>query len=152
MPKTPTVTVDGETVSTAKPAGILANDKNCVAMTFSCLMKTGVYPTINYFVMKGWISKASDLENDNQWSKVITGLGLEERYDKTGWAAVKTGMKGFPDGRYFACTHGKPGHAFAIIKHGNGIGLNANNQEKEDTSYHHSLKEDTSVSVWGPRH
>ncbi|MBT2321870.1 hypothetical protein J7E62_05805 [Variovorax paradoxus] len=150
-----------ETLDYSQPASMLPYDKNCVAMTFSRLLGVGVYPAINFLLKKGWISKASDLENDTIIDTVIKKLDLTERYVDTAWTTVKVGMKGMPDGRYYATNWGPSGsaggkgHAFTIIKKG-GVGIFGNNQEvkksaqKESRPYHQTLRETHRVSVYGP--
>jgi hypothetical protein len=153
--------ISGETLDYTQPANMLLYDKNCVAMTFSRLLGVGVYPTINFMIKQGWIRKASDLENDGTINTVIEKLALQERYKDTSWTAVKVGMKGMPDGRYYATnwgpggSSGGKGHAFSIIKNG-GIGIYGNNQEVKKSEqakskpYHQALNETHLVSVYGP--
>jgi len=153
--------LENQKLDYSQPSNILPYDKNCVAMTFSRLLGVGVYPTINFFLQKGWISKASDLENDGMINKIIKELNLAECYVDSSWAAVKTGMQGYKDGRYFATNWGPSGsaggngHAFAIIKKG-GIGVYGNNQEVKQSSngssrpYHQAINETHKISVYGP--
>ncbi|MHB1058854.1 MAG: hypothetical protein ACYC0F_13335 [Rhodanobacter sp.] len=153
--------MSGEVLDYKQPSNMLAYDKNCVAMTFSRLLGVGVYPAINFLMKKGWIGKASDLENDTTINTVIEKLGLEERYVDTPWVTVKVGMKGMPDGRYYATnwgpagSSGGKGHAFSIIKKG-GVGIYGNNQEvkkserNESKPYHQALHVTHKVSVYGP--
>jgi hypothetical protein len=153
--------ISNETLDYSQPANMLPYDKNCVAMTFSRLLGVGVYPAINFLLKKGWIKKASDLENDTTIDTVIKNLDLKERYVDAAWTTVKVGMKGMPDGRYYATnwgpggSSGGKGHAFSIIKNG-GVGIYGNNQEvkkseqREAKPYHQSLHETHLVSVYGP--
>ena len=101
-----------ETLDDSQPADLLPYDKNCVAMTFSRLLGVGVYPTINFLKKKGRISKASDLkvsdlENDSTIETAIGKLEWPRRYLDTPWESVKVGMKGMPDGRYYATNWGR---------------------------------------------
>jgi hypothetical protein len=147
--------LNGVTLDNSQPENLLAYDKNCVAMTFSRLLGVGVYPTINFFLAKGWIKKASDLENDSAIEKVAKELGLDEKYKNTAWSAVKTGMKGHSDGRYFAINRttnpDSTGHAFALIINGSSVGVVGNNQEgPNEKAYNSKIKDIHLVSVYGP--
>jgi hypothetical protein len=153
--------ISQETLDYSQPENMLLYDKNCVAMTFSRLLGVGVYPAINFLLKKGWIKKASDLENDTTIDTVIQNLDLEARYVDAAWTTVKVGMKGMPDGRYYATnwgpggSKGGKGHAFSIIKKG-GVGIYGNNQEvkkseqRDSRPYHQALHETHLVSVYGP--
>ncbi|MBD8879558.1 hypothetical protein IHE49_03580 [Rhodanobacter sp. 7MK24] len=153
--------ITGEALDYSQPDGMLPYDKNCVAMTFSRLLGVGVYPTINFLIRKGWITRASDLENDTTINKVIEKLALAARYADTPWETVKVGMQGMQDGRYYATNWGPSGssggrgHAFAIVKKG-GIGVYGNNQEVKQSEsspsrpYHQSIHATHKISVYGP--
>jgi hypothetical protein len=144
----------GVDLDKSQPSSMLGYDKNCVAMTFSRLLGVGVYATVNFFLQKGWIKNASDLEHDNAIDTVVGHLSLEEKYENTSWATVKTGMKGHPDGRYFAVNRGAntgaTGHAFAIIINQGSVGVYGNNAEKKNNPYHSQINDSHKISVYGP--
>ncbi|MEM7211812.1 MAG: hypothetical protein AAF479_07965 [Pseudomonadota bacterium] len=122
----------------AMPSDMLPYDKNCVAMSFSRCMGVGVYAAINFFLDKGWISSAADLENDTSMSNVLKGMDMTKIYDHEPWSKVKSGLKGRPDGRYFAVNTGVKdsgfdGHAIAIIKKG-ALGVVGNNQDTKGSN------------------
>ncbi|HEV2150210.1 MAG TPA: hypothetical protein VGR37_22620 [Longimicrobiaceae bacterium] len=151
----PATILTGETLNNHVVKDMLPYDKNCVAMAFSRVLGIGVYATLNHFVSKQWISRASDLENINKLDKVLKGLGLKACYDDKTWS-IETGMKGQGDGRYFAVNWGvngktgsdPKGHAFAIVKKG-GIGIAGNNAEATSRPYHGEIM-DHKISVFGP--
>jgi hypothetical protein len=137
-----------------KPEDMLGYHENCVAMALSKCLGVGVYPAINFFIHKGWIQRASDLENDSAYARVLEGLGMGLAYDYQDWSSVKLGIRGGPDGRWFCVNlqhnrRGGDGHAFAIVKKG-GTGVVGNNQETTDRSYHAAIMDGHKINAWGP--
>lgn len=150
-------TLKGAALNNKAPAQLLPYDKNCAAMTFSRVLGIGVYATINHFIGKGWISKGTQLENDEVILYVINHLGLAEQYKDEEWRTVRAGLLALKDGKYFAMNYGvrgstvgdAKGHAFAIVKHG-GWSVYGNNSETPDKAYRDTIHETHKISVYGP--
>ena len=140
------------------PLEMLPYDKNCVAMTFSRLLKQHVHATVRDFVERGWITSGTELENDNKIEYVIAKLGLTERYREKTWSTVKAGMKAMPNGRYFAMNWkmsgntgvSASGHAFTIIVKDRSVGVYGNNAEVTGSAYISAIHPDHKISVYGP--
>ncbi|MFJ2363166.1 hypothetical protein ACIPIN_05480 [Pseudomonas sp. NPDC087697] len=145
-------------LDTNRPEDMLDNDKNCVAMSFSRVLGINVYTTINFFLQKGWINSATQLENDTIVEDIAAELCMEKIYTNTPWGELKTSMAKNLEGRYLAVNTGihgfnesasTVGHAFCIIKNG-GLGVAGNNSEKKHTPYHSQIGHMHKITVWGP--
>jgi len=147
-----------ENLDSNKPEGMLDTDKNCVAMSFSRVLGINVHTTINFFLQKGWIDSAENLENDTTVESIAEKLCMKKIYSNTTWGELKTAMAKDTNGRYLAVNTGvhgfnespsAVGHAFCIIKNG-GLGVAGNNAEKKNTPYHSQIGHTHKITVWGP--
>ncbi|MBC3777649.1 hypothetical protein [Pseudomonas sp. SWRI99] len=140
------------------PKDRLAEDKNCVAMSFSKVLGINAHAAINFFLQKGWIESARKLENDTIVESIADHLRMKKIYSDKPWGELKTLMAKDLDGRYLAVNTGingfnespsSVGHAFCIIKNG-GLGVAGNNAENPNSPYHSRIGQTHKITVWGP--
>lgn len=152
--------IQGVALSNRSPdGGMRGYDTNCVAMAFSKVLGIGVNATVNLCVARGWVPNGLALENDGAILRVVGGLPLANVATDERWRDLKLRLGTLAAGRYFACnskaakfdTPASKGHAFAIIRHGNGgWGTAANNAERTGVSYASAIGDADLICVWGP--